>query len=117
MSDIRERSYKFVLMTVEYIDNLPTDITAQIIARQLFRASSSIGANIVEAQAAPSKKDFANFLNYSLKSANETKYWLELLRDSKKSGKIPVDPLIKEAGELAKILAASLITLRGKRHN
>lgn len=82
---------------------------------QLLRAGSSIGANIIEAQAASSKKDFINFYHYALKSANETKFWLCLVRDSKKVEAKSIEPILKETIELANILAASLITLKNKR--
>ena len=69
---------------------------------------------MVEAQGAASRKDYANFFSYALKSANETKFWLSLLRDSGKAEKEAVDKLLVEATELAKILATSILTLRGK---
>ncbi len=86
----------------------------RILGDQLLRSATSIGANIVEAQAGSSRKDFKNFLNYALKSANETKYWLALLRDSGKKSKLEIDPLLQESGELAKILASSIITLKSR---
>ncbi|KAF0121585.1 MAG: hypothetical protein FD151_1162 [bacterium] len=81
---------------------------------QLLRSATSIGANIIEAQAASSRKDFRNFLNHALKSANETKFWLGLLRDSGKKTGEEINPLMKEAKELANILASSILTLKGK---
>ena len=82
--DIRTRSYQYALDVIKYIDSLPPGRTAGVLFGQLLRSSTSIGANIIEAQAASSQKDFKNFLNHALKSANETKYWLALLRDSGK---------------------------------
>lgn len=79
------------------------------------RAATSIGANIIEAQAASSKKDFINYYAISLKSANETKYWLGLLRDGTSTDKDSVNILLEETKELANILGASLLTLKGKR--
>lgn len=110
-----KRAYKFALDIIKSIDKLPRDASAQIISKQLLRAATSVGANMVEAQASPSRKDFANFFNHSLKSANETRYWLELLRDSNKSDKDAANILLKEATEISNILAASIITLRGRR--
>ena len=78
------------------------------------RSSTSIGANIVEAKGASSKRDFANFFGYSLKSANESLYWLGLLRDAKGIKNQQLDYLLKETKELANILGASLLTIKGK---
>jgi len=86
-----------------------------VIARPLFRSGTSIGANVVEAQAASSKKEFANFLNHALKSANESKFWVATLRDSGKGRREVVDRLLSETKELANILGSSILTLRGKR--
>ena len=61
--------------------SFPSERIYWIISDQLLRSATSIGANIIEAKAASSKKDFIRFYEISLKSANETKYWLCLLRD------------------------------------
>lgn len=71
-------------------------------------------ANVVEAVAASSRKDYIKFYFYALKSANESKYWLCLLKDSGKVSVETVDPLIKEADEISKILGASVVTLKKK---
>ena len=112
--DIKKRSYDFSLSIIRLIDSMSSNSSNRILGDQLLRSATSIGANIVEAQAGSSRKDFKNFLNYALKSANETKYWLALLRDSGKKSKLEIDPLLQESGELAKILASSIITLKSR---
>ena len=81
----------------------------------MLRSATSIGANIIEAQAASSKRDFVNFLNHALKSGNETKFWLALARDLDSQLSEEINELLKEADELVKILGSSISTLRGKR--
>lgn len=114
--DLKTRVYTYALDIIKFIDGLDRrDLTTQIISRQLLRSATSVGANIIEAQAGSTKKDFTNFFNYSLKSANESKFWLGLLRDS---GKAPLDKisrLLQETVELSKILGSSILTLKGKR--
>ena len=114
-TNLKSRSYKYSLDIIAFIDKLPKDMSIQIIARQLLRAATSIGANIIEAQASPSRRDFTNFFNHSLKSANESRYWLELLRDSNKADRNTIDPLLQETKEIANMLGSSVLTLRGKR--
>jgi len=110
--DIEQRSYSFTLKIIKLVESLPRDSVSRVISEQLLRSATSIGANIVEAQAASSRKDFTNFFTYALKSANETKFWLGLLRDSgKKEGGI-VNPLLDETKQLANILASSILTLK-----
>ncbi len=113
--DLKKRVYLYSLNIIKFIDNLNNkDLTIQIISKQLLRSATSIGANVIEAQAGSSKKDFTNFFNYALKSANESKFWIGLLRDSNKSDKNKANELLQETIELANILAASIITLKGK---
>ncbi|MDL1972369.1 MAG: four helix bundle protein [Deltaproteobacteria bacterium] len=113
--DIKERSYHFALKIIKLVESLPNDRVCKIIADQLLRSATSIGANIIEAQAASSKRDFTNFLNYSLKSANETKFWLGLLRDSGKKDRRIINPLLDETKQLSSILASSILKLKRKK--
>jgi four helix bundle protein len=96
------------------LDSLPqNDSLCRIVKDQSIRSGSSLGANYVEAIAGSSKKDFTNFLNHALKSANETKFWLALLRDSGRGDKERINKFLKELTEIANILGSSVKTLRG----
>ncbi len=110
--DIRKRAYWFSVKVIQYIDGLPFDTTGSVITKQLVRAATSVGANLVEAKAASSRKDFSNFYAYSLKSANETLYWLGLLRDAKQIRHDTLTELIDEAKELSKIIGACMVRLK-----
>jgi len=113
--DLKKRTYVYALEIIKFLEGLPRDYISETIGKQLLRSATSIGANIIEAQASSSKKDFANFYNYSLKSANESKFWIGILRDS---NKVPADKagsILNEANELANILASSILTMRGRR--
>jgi four helix bundle protein len=83
-TDLKRRAYKYSIGMIEFLDTLPKDTSSQVIAKRLLRSATSIGANIVEAKGASSKRDFTNFFSHSLKSTNESLYWLGLLRDAKK---------------------------------
>ena len=114
--DLKKRAYILALDVIKALGALKyNDAAGQIIAKQLLRSATSIGANIVEAQAGSTRKDFTNFINHALKSANESKFWLALLRDSHKVDRAQVDHLLQETAEVANILAASILTLKGKR--
>lgn len=91
--ELKSRIYKFIIKTVRFLDKLPkNDALCRIVTDQLLRSVTSIGANYVEAIAGSSKKDFTNFLNYSLKSANESKFWLALLEIPIKETKEKLTP-------------------------
>ena len=76
---------------------------------QLVRSSTSIGANVVEGSSGSSKKDWIKFLIIALKSANETKYWLCLIRDTMQVSKEEINKLIIEAEEISKIIASIIV--------
>lgn len=109
------RSYKLSLDVIRLMDCLPNKKSSQIIANQLIRASTSIGANQVEAQASSSRLEFKKFFEIALKSANECKYWLCLLKDAKLSSERDVDVLLQETEELSNMLAKSVMTLKSKK--
>jgi four helix bundle protein len=113
---LKEKVYRYSLKIIKFIEKLDNrNFTVQIISKQLLRSATSIGANIIEAQACGSKKDFINFMNISLKSSNETKYWLGLLRDSQKAEKMQVENLLVEVNEISNILGSSILRLKGKK--
>ena len=114
-NDFKKRLYTFVIKLIEFIDKLSNDNVSKRIGDQLLRSGTSILGNYIEGQAASSKKDFINFFNHSLKSANESKLWLALLRDTKRAKPEDVEWCLKELTEIANIFASSIITMKGKR--
>ena len=84
-----------------------------VIAKQMLRSGTSIGANIAESRYAQSKTDFASKLQIALKEAAETEYWLELLRDSELVEPSPAfDSLCADCTELLKLLTSSVKTAK-----
>lgn len=81
-----------------------------MLTKQLLRAGSSIGANIEEANAGQSKKDFIAKMAIASKEARETHYWLRLLRDSNYLNKQRADELIADCNELIRLLTAIVKT-------
>jgi len=114
-NEFKSRLYRWVLRLVKFIDSLGKGNVNEVMGRQLLRSGTSILANYVESNSASSRKDFINFFTHSLKSANESKVWLSLLRDLDKGDKAEVDWLLKELVEISKIIASSIITLKGKK--
>lgn len=103
--DIKQRCYRYSIEVINLLNNLKFTPSTKIIRDQNIRCVTSITANIVESKYSPSKKDFINFRYYSLKSANETLYWLCLVRDLKLTDDIQeVNKLIYEGTEIIKIL-------------
>ncbi|MDP3043730.1 MAG: four helix bundle protein [bacterium] len=111
---LKLRAFNLAREIMKLADKFPSKRSAWVIADQLLRAATSIGANIIEAQAASSKRDFINFLNHALKSGNETKFWLALSKDLDSKLIADIERSLKETDELTKILGSSISTLKGK---
>lgn len=113
--DFVKRLIRFSLQIIELTSNLPHSEANRIIKKQIIRSGTSIGANVVEAKGCASRKDYANFFSHALKSGNETKYWLILTKHTNPTHTKISDKLLKECEEICKIIASSLMTLRGKK--
>jgi len=86
---------RFALDVIAFVDRLPGEQTSRIITDQLLRSTTSIGANVIEAQAASSRKDYTNFFTNALKSANGCKIWLGLFGDSGRGDRETINKLLK----------------------
>ena len=111
---LRDRCYRFGLQVIELTNSLPNKRSAWVIADQLIRSATSIGANITEAKGSGSRLEYKRFFQIALKSANETYYWLQLLKDSHLSDSVKIEPLLKEIDEICRMLASSVIKLKQK---
>lgn len=114
-NEFKKRLYRFVLKLIEFIDHLPQDNVSRRIADQLLRSGTSILGNYIEAMAASSRRDFTNSFNTSLKSTNESKLWLCVLRDSKRVSPESIEWFLHELTEVSNILGSSILTLKGRK--
>lgn len=110
--DIHDRLLKFAVRIVHFVKILAKNIENRGIADQLVRSGTSVGANMQEADAASSKRDFINKVNISKKEIQETNYWLKVIMGSDLiNNKINLDELnnlLLESEELKKIIGAIL---------
>ena len=111
-TEFNKRVYKYALNIIKFVGKLQKDATTQVLARQLMRSGTSVSANIIEAKAASSKKDYINFYTHALKSANESKLWISLAKDGLGANKEESNKLLDETIEIANILGASIITMK-----
>lgn len=116
-TEFKNRVYLYAVSSLRFISTIPENRINNVILNQSIRSLTSIGANIIEAKASNSKKDFARYFDIALKSANETKYWPCLLRDLNESKyKQKLEEILKETIEISNILASSLLTMRNKKN-
>ncbi len=110
--DIQKRTFDFAIRTVKMVDRLPRTLAAVEIGRQVLHSSTSIGANVQEADAAESKKDFVHKMGIARKEAQETRYWLGIIRAAILLNDPEIESLWKESDELARILFAIIKSAR-----
>jgi four helix bundle protein len=114
--DIVERTFRFAVEVVRFNRTLCRHLGQErAIANQMLRSATSIGANVEEAQAALSRKDFINTYSIALKDARETRYWLRLIHTAELFQAEPLPKLMQESMELCNILGA--IVSRTKRNS
>jgi four helix bundle protein len=102
--DLEERSLQYSKDIISLLNKVPKSLSNIEIAKQLIRSAGSVGANHIEANESPGKKDFLLHARIARKEAKESRYWLQLLEcsDSTQSSK---DQLVRESAELLKIFS------------
>ena len=113
--DVRDRAFRFACRTVRFCDQIwKHGGAARVLAPQLVRCSTSIGANLEEARGAESRRDFISKCSIALKEARETRYRLALTVETHLGSRAEAQLLLREAEELAAILGA--IVRNARRH-
>jgi len=110
-NSVVDKSFKFAIRIIKFYKILvERENKYYPLFKQLLRSGTSIGANITEAQSSPSKKDFINKLNIGLKEANETKYWIELLKETELINEKEYLSVLNDCTELIKLLTRIIKT-------
>lgn len=103
--DIYERTYLFSLSVVKFVRKLSKTIEADTIRKQVIRSSTSIAANMQEADGSRTRQEFRHAVSVSKKEAKETKLWLRIIGDLYPNLAEDIRPLLEENEEIIKILA------------
>ena len=111
-NEFKARTKAFAVRVFRLVDTLPETKAAQVVARQLLRCSSSVGANYRAACRAVSRPSFAAKISIAEEECDETIYWLELLIETGIVNEKRLGPLLAEARELLGMLVASEKTSR-----
>jgi len=110
---ILEKSFRFVLKIIDYSELLELN-KKYVIAKQILKAGTSIGANVREAQSAESKADFVHKLKIADKEANELEYWLQLCKmaENYPDPKLLETELLEIKKILSKIISSSKTSMK-----
>lgn len=106
------KSYSFAIRVVNAYKFLTKEKNEYVLSKQLLRSGTAIGALIREAKFAQSTADFINKLSISLKEANETQYWIELLHDTGYIDDTTFKSIYNEASELMALLVSIVKTTK-----
>jgi four helix bundle protein len=109
--DIRDLTKQFAIRIIKYTIHLKTQNVEYAIRDQLLRSGTSIGANVIEAKSSSTRKEYIRYYEIALKSANETKYWLELIDEAYKQQEFSKE-LVKDLETIRKIIASIVINLK-----
>lgn len=104
--DIRERTFNLGVRIIQLVKQLPKGAVGFVIADQLVRSGTSVGANVEEAQNASSRKEFVRGLTISLKESRETDYWLRIISETSLIDNSLLAGILEENKEITRILTA-----------
>ncbi|MDR2691227.1 MAG: four helix bundle protein [Dysgonamonadaceae bacterium] len=112
---IKEKSYLFALRIINAYKFLTKEQREFVLSKQVLRSGTAVGALVREAEQAQSKADFISKMNIALKEANETEYWLMLLRDSGFIDDKSFESIHHDSLELIKMLISIIRTAKANR--
>jgi four helix bundle protein len=115
-SIIAPKTYSFALRIIDLYKYLASEKKEFVLSKQLLRSGTSIGALVSEAEHAQSRADFLNKMNVALKEANETEYWIMLLKDSKFISEAEFNSISVDCSELIRLLISIVKTTKESLH-
>ena len=113
-SVLRVKSYKFAIRIVRLSQYLQKERNEYVLSKQVLKSGTSVGALIREAEFAQSDADFINKCSISLKEANETDYWLSLLKDTGYLEENLFNSLNADCDEVISMLVSTVLTMKNK---
>jgi four helix bundle protein len=111
---VKEKAYTFALRIIKAYKYLSQEQREFVLSKQVLRSGTAIGALIWESEHAQSKADFISKMNIALKEANETEYWLMLLKDSEYLDEKTFKSIYKDCDELIRLLVSIVKTSKIK---
>jgi four helix bundle protein len=111
----KQRTKVFALAVIKLYRSLPKTGEARVIGNQFLRSGTSVAANYRAATRASSGREFFAKICIVIEEADETLFWLELLKEAGISNNIAVDEMIRESSEILKIVVTTRQKLRTKK--
>ncbi len=112
--DLKLRTFNFSIDVIDLVDLFPKKKSTDVVSYQILKSGTSVGANYRAALRARSDKEFISKINIVLEEADETLFWLELIKEKRWVENAVIGRLLKEANELTAIFTSTLITMNKK---
>ena len=109
---LKEKTLDFSIKILTLFNSLKNNKNEKVISNQIVRSGTSIGANVNEAEFAQSRRDFIHKCSLALKEANETKYWIKVLKFSDYINEVKYKELLEEINSIISILVSSVKTAK-----
>ena len=115
--DLKDRTFRFSIDVIDLVELLPNKKATSVISYQILKSGTSVGANYRAARRARSDKEFISKINIVLEEADETLFWLEIIKVKKWIKGNDLEKLLKESDELTAIFTSTLKTMNQKKSN
>lgn len=110
--DIKEWTLEFAVSIVKFSEELKKNKIDIDVVSQIRRSGTSVGANVTEGKASSSRKELVRYYDIALRSANETSFWLELIKRSYNIDPKRIDKIKEELTQIEKVIAKIIVNLK-----
>lgn len=113
-NELKLRTKNFTLMIIDLVEKLPNSISVRVIANQIVKSGTSVGANYRAVCRARSDREFVSKMNIVLEEADETLFWIEIIIAKQWISNLELEAIWKEGNELTAIFVSSLKTVNDR---
>lgn len=113
-SELKSRTKNFSLMVIDLVEKLPNSISVRVIANQIVKSGTSVGANYRAVCRSRSDREFVSKMNIVLEEADETLFWIEIIMAKQWISSPELEIIWKEGNELTAIFVSSLKTVNDR---
>lgn len=110
-NELKLRTKNFSLLVIDLVERMPNSISVRVIANQIVKSGTSVGANYGAVCRARSDREFVSKMNIVLEEADETLFWIEIIMAKQWISSLELDVIWKEGNELTAIFVSSLKTV------
>ena len=113
-NELKVRTKNFSLTLIDLVEKLPNTMSAKVVANQLVRSGTSVGANYRAVCRARSDREFVSKMNIVLEEADETLFWIEIIIEKQWFDNTELESIWKEGNELTSIFVSTLKTINNR---